>query len=342
VFTNFLNLWILARVVTAGVATALCVVGGALGLHIACHWRAQQSSEEQLALERRAELVASVMQVAVILEFLGLILFLLVADHLVGRIRGTMCAFGVLASTRAGYYGLASSLATGVVGSLWLMLHRLDLRLAAPLLTRRKFAWLPVVGLVALVDFRWVLAFAYELDFQVIASCCSIWVDETVLKSHAARLLLSPWAAGGLALVAAGMAAAASFLVWRQPRRSRALTASLLSLLAPFAVLPAVLGVVAPHALETPAHLCPFCLLHAQGHYLGWPLFASLLTGTTTGLGLGVIEFQRLRVDDPSPILALQRSLARWSWIAWSCALACSLWPIAQYWCRSGGVSVFG
>lgn len=342
VFTNFLNLWILARVVTAAVATALCVSGGGVGLRLASRWRAGQSSEEQLALERTAELAASVMQAAMILQFLGLILFLLVADHLVGGIRGAMCAFGVLASTRTGYYGLATSLVLAVACALWLILHRLDLRLARPVLTRRKFSWLPAVGFLAVADFGLVLSFAYELDFKVIASCCSIWVDETVIQSHAAKLLLSPRAAGGLALAAAGMAAVASFAVWRQPRPTWAWGACLLSLLAPLAVLPAVLGVVAPHVLETPAHLCPFCLLHAQGNYLGWPLFSAILLGSITGMGLGVVEVQRRQIGDPAPMHALQRTLARWSWMAWSCALACGVWPVARYWCLSGGVSVFG
>ena len=112
--TNFLNLWILARLTQSAVAAGLCGLGAGLGVAIAWRWRAGQSSEAQLALERRAELVAAVMQVALLVEILGLALSVLVADHLVGGIRGAMCAFGVLASTRSGYPGLlASALSAG-------------------------------------------------------------------------------------------------------------------------------------------------------------------------------------------------------------------------------------
>jgi hypothetical protein len=107
--TNFLNLWILARVVQAGVATLLCVFGVVLGLRLASQWQPGQSSERQLALERQAELVASVMQVTLILEVLGLGLSVFVTDHLVGGIRGAMCAFGVLASTRPDSTGCSSA-----------------------------------------------------------------------------------------------------------------------------------------------------------------------------------------------------------------------------------------
>lgn len=113
---------------------------------------------QQLALERQAELVASVMQVALILEVLGLGLSVLVADHLAGGIRGAMCAFGVLASTRAGFAGLLVSLLTAVVCGLWMILHRFDLYLETPVLTHRKFAWLLPVGALALADLALTVA----------------------------------------------------------------------------------------------------------------------------------------------------------------------------------------
>lgn len=85
----------------------------ALGLRIAWRWRPGprpgQSDEAQLTLERQAELVAAVMQVVLGVGIVGLALSVFVADHLVGGIRGAMCAFGVLASTGSGLAGLAVS-----------------------------------------------------------------------------------------------------------------------------------------------------------------------------------------------------------------------------------------
>lgn len=341
-FTNFLNLWILARVVQASVATLLCVAGVVLGLRIVKQWQPDQSSERQLALERQAELVASVMQVALILEVLGLGLSLLVTDHLVGGIRGAMCAFGVLASTSTGFYGLLASVLTAVACALWVVLHRFDLRLEAPVLTRRKFSWLTAVGALAICDLALVLVFAWQLDFKVIASCCSVWVDSTVVNTHAAKLLWSPTAAGTLGLVAAFVAAMTSAAAGRWPGRLVALGAGGASALAPVAVLPSVLGVVAPHVLGTPSHLCPFCLFHAQGDGIGWPLFSALFLGSVTGMGLGVVELNRGATADAAPARAMQKILGRWSAVAWLCALGCGVVPVARYWLQSGGASVFG
>ncbi len=340
--TNFLNLWILARLTQSAVAAGLCGLGAGLGVAIAWRWRAGQSSEAQLALERRAELVAAVMQVALLVEILGLALSVLVADHLVGGIRGAMCAFGVLASTRSGYPGLLASALAAVACGLWVVLHRFDLRLETPALTRRKFFALLGVGPLAAMDFVFAVRFARELDFSVIASCCSVWLDDVAVNTQAAKLVVSPNWAGGLGLTAALLALAASLATWRWPGRPATLLAAVLSALAAVMAVPAVMGVVAPYALATPGHLCPFCLFHAQGGWLGWPLFGALFTATVTSLGLGVVELNRGTAGNPALAREFQQAVARWSALAWAGVVACGAFPVVSYLVRSGGVSVFG
>jgi len=196
VLTNFLNIWVLVRVVQAATAAGLGWLGMVVGLRIALRWRDGQSSEMQLALERQAELAGSVMQVALLLEVLGLALALQVADHLVGGIRGAMCAFGVLASTWAGWPSLWTSVVTAVACAAWVIFHRLDLSLPSPVLTRRKFFALGVIGPLVTADLVLALVFIHSLDFSVIASCCSVWVDDTLVNQQAARWVVSPGWAG--------------------------------------------------------------------------------------------------------------------------------------------------
>jgi hypothetical protein len=340
--TNFLNVWLLARVMQAGVAATLAVLGAALGLRIAWRWRSGQSDEAQLTLERQAELVAAVMQVTLGVGIVGLALSVFVADHLVGGIRGAMCAFGVLASTASGFAGLAVSAFAAVACGWWVVLHRFDLRLETPWLTRRKLLALLAVAPWSVADFVLAVRFAYELDFSVIASCCSVWLDDTAIQSQAARLVVSPNLAGGLGLVTVALAGAASLWVWRRPGRVTALTCAALSGVATLAALPAVLGVVAPYTLATPGHLCPFCLLHAQGGWLGWPLFGALFAAAVTGVGVGLVEWQRPANQPAERVREFQRALARWSALAWLGVLMAGVFPVARNLFRSGGISVFG
>jgi hypothetical protein len=340
--TNFLNVWVLARVMQSAVAASLCVLGAAFGMVIASRWRLGQSDEAQLALERQAELVATLMQVALLVEVVGLALSVFVTDHLVGGIRGAMCAFGVLASTRSGFPGLLASALAALVCGLWVVLHRFDLRLETPVLTRRKMLALLGVAPLAVADLVLTLRFARELDFSVIASCCSVWLDDTAINSQAARLVVSPNLAGGLGLAAVALALTASLAVWRRPGRATALLGAVLSGVATVLAVPAVLGVVAPYTLATPGHLCPFCLLHVQGGWLGWPLFGALFAAAVTGLGLGVVELHRSADHNLNLARQFQRTLARWSTFAWLGVLACGVFPVARYLIRSGGIPVFG
>jgi hypothetical protein len=261
---------------------------------------------------------------------------------LVGGIRGAMCAFGVLASTRSGFAGLLASALAAMACGLWVVLHRFDLRLDVPVLTRRKMLLLLGVAPLAATDLVLTVRFVHELDFSVIASCCSVWLDNTTLNSQAARLVVSPNLAGSLGLAGVALALTASGVVWRRPGRTSALVTALLSGVASVAAVPAVLGVVAPYALATPGHLCPFCLLHAQGGWLGWPLFGALFTATLTGLGIGVVELHRAAGDNPGIARRFQQTLARWSAFAWLGVLVAGVFPVARYLIRSNGISVFG
>jgi hypothetical protein len=342
VLTNFLNIWVLVRLVQAATAAGLGWVGMVVGLRIAVRWREGQSSETQLALERRAELVGSVMQVALLLEVLGLALTLQVADHLVGGIRGAMCAFGVLASTWAGWPSLWTSVVTAVACAVWVIFHRLDLSLPSPVLTRRKFFALGIIGPLVTADLVLTLVFIHSLDFSVVASCCSVWVDDTLVNEQAARWVVSPGWAGGIGLVAAMTALVVSIVAWRRPQSGWTRAAALLSTAGSVAVLPAVLGVVAPHVLGVPGHLCPFCLFHAQGYRIGWPLFAALFVAAVCGIGLGLVELNRRAVGEQASLEGLRRRLAGGSALAWVLALVCGLFPVVRYYLASGGVSVFG
>jgi len=181
--TNLLNVWLLARVMQSAVAAALGVLGAALGVSIAWRWRAGQSDEVQLTLERQAELVAAVMHG---LQRHRLLLF---------RLAGRHC-------------------------------HPKPGRAAGRVTEPGRRPWSGGGG--AGVDFeRRGVAAARE--------------------GHGAGGCRSVRSGGGC-------------------RASRGV------------------GVVAPYALATPGHLCPFCLLHAQGGWLGWPLFGALFAGTVTGL----------------------------------------------------------
>ena len=340
--TNLLHPLLLLRVIAALVVAVLVVVGARVAVQVLARWHVMRASEGQLLLERRAELVATLVQAALVMTVAGLALTVLAADRLAPSIRGAMCAYGVFGSTPSGFFALATSAAAAAVCSLWVVLHRLDLRLLTPALTRRKFVALLFVLPVVLTDLVAQLRFVLDLDFTVVASCCSASLDGTAAAIEHAAPAGARDLASGIALAAGLGAVLAALLTRKRPVAGAAYAAGALSLVAAAAAVPAVLWVVAPYAYESPHHLCPFCLLRADVGGIGWPLFAALFVGTLLGVALAAIETQKRAPGVAVEAAAMQRGIASWAAAAWVLALALAAAPVIRYLVMSGGVSLFG
>jgi hypothetical protein len=341
VIINLLRPWILARLLSGAAVVALCVLAVWVAWRVLSHWRIGRSSEGQLALERRAELVAAIVEVALFVAVVNLALTVLAADRLTHSIRGAMCAWGVFDASPWGFWALGTSALVAVACALWVVLHRLDLQLERPTLTRRKFAALFGIAPLVALDLGITAAWALDLDMQVVASCCSVGLDDAVGAGETASGGPRELAAG-LALATGLGAAGAGLWLWRRPARSAAIGAGVASAFAAAAAIPAVLWYVAPHAYETPHHLCPFCLLHADVGGLGWPLFGALFGAAVTGLAAGLVETQRRASGEPARVSAMTGALGKWSALLWLSTVLLGAAPVLRYAWVTGGASLFG
>jgi len=340
--SNLLRPFILARLLSGAAVASLAIVALFVTWQVLRRFELNQTSEAQLQLERRAELSATVMQTALGISVFNLALTALTADHLSEAIRGAMCAYGVFSANAHGFLPLWTSLAAATACVLWLALHRLDLALPEPRLTRRKFVALLAVAPLLLIDLWATLAWAFDLDLGVVATCCSATIDRAGVQTFGAdpsagRATLYYAAVAILTLTIASLA-----LLRRRPSRPLAWISALLSAASAGVSLPAIIGYVAPHVYENPRHLCPFCLLHADAWGIGWPLFGALFAGAASGLSLAVLESQRRASGDGAAVSALEARVARLS--LWSFAIVLTLFivPVVRYAIISGGASLFG
>jgi hypothetical protein len=74
-----------------------------------------------------------------------------------------------------------------------------------------------------------------------------------------------------------------------------------------------VLSFLSLYVYEHPHHHCPFCLLKADYHFLGYALYGPLFVATAAGLGVGAIQPFR---STPSLQGLVPTLSARLSWIA--------------------------
>jgi hypothetical protein len=62
-----------------------------------------------------------------------------------------------------------------------------------------------------------------------------------------------------------------------------------LSLLTLLVSVVSIFSFISLYIYELPSHACPFCLLQKEYHYIGYPLYLTLLGGAITGIGAGVL-----------------------------------------------------
>jgi hypothetical protein len=336
------NPWILARMVLGVCAAALATVAAIGSLRVLSGYRSNAPPDERtLALERQSELVATALSVAFTLELLAAVLTVLASDRLAGSIRGAMCAFGVFGSNRWGSVALRASIFASAGCTAWLATRRVDVRLRRGSLVRMLAALALVVTVLVYADLATSAAYFFGLDMNVVASCCSVFVDtsrvgaEVALDAHARTRELVIAAALVLAALTSGVALA------RRASGTTGFATGVLGVAAGVLALRAVTNVVAPYVYESPAHQCPYCLLHAQAAPPGPVLLASLGVAFMLGVAsLAVVALLRRPGARTAATDVLAR-IGRASAVAWSVVLVSALWPIAQYRLASGTFDLF-
>jgi len=309
------------------VAAALTGVAAGLGAVVLRRWDLSSGSELQLSLERRTYLVSTLLGFALAFQVLSLFLFVYTADAIAPQLTGAMCAAGALKASPYGYPVLVLKLVNAVLAGLWLTLNHADQQGFDYPLIRVKYRLL--LGLAPLVLLEAGLQAAYFLDLKpaVITSCCGSLFAEGG-KGFGGSLADLPLLGTSVALAVVLLGAvAASLRLWRSGRG--AAVAGVLSAVALPVALAAVVAVVSPYVYELPTHHCPFCILQKEYHWLGYPLYGTLLLGAVAGMGAGALQPFRRVASLSAAVPVMQRRLGGVAWVLLLAFAAMAAWKVA-------------
>lgn len=268
--------------------TLLMILAAVFGYQVLRHWDIASGSEQQLALERRTYLIATLVAWCFVSTVGSLLLFVYNAEQLSTQFVGAMCATGVLNANPWGWSALALKIAVFFAGATWLMLNRVDNQAPDYPLIRVKYGMLlgilPLVVLEAAVQLR----FFHGLDPDVITSCCGALfspagsgVAATLAAFDPAHSLAAMYASGAVVL---GLG-----LSYRR-RRHKGSAIAVAGTLAFAAALAAIVSCVALYIYEHPHHHCPFCILKSGHGFIGYWLYIPLFAATALALGVGLIN----------------------------------------------------
>lgn len=278
------------------------------GIQILRKWDLRSGSELQLGLERKTYLISTLLAYLFGSQLLSLFLFIFTADRLHTFFVGAMCAAGSLYVNSFGYPTLFLKIINFLFAGLWLILNHVDNMGYDYPLIKKKYALLLLAAPLILAEMVLQTNYFLRLKPDIITSCCGSLFSSTGngLASELSALPSIPTKIGFYISVFITVTSGLYFY-WRG--RGGYLFSSISGVTFVVSLL-SILSFISLYFYELPTHHCPFCILQGEYGYIGYPLYLTLLGGTLSGLGVGILLPFRNTKSLVEVIPSVQRRLA--------------------------------
>jgi hypothetical protein len=317
---------VLALVLSSLLVSGMVVFASWQGLRVLRRWDPSSGSALQLDLERRTYLVSTLLSAALGIELVSLFLYVFTADAVAPLLTGAMCAAGTLRATAWGTPVLLLKLVNFLLAGVWLVVNHADSLGHDYPLVRKKYALLLPLAPLVLLEAWGQLAHFRDIRPDVITSCCgSLFASGG--EGLGGDLAGLPPGPASVAFFVAVSAVLATGAVFHTTGRGGVPFAVAAGLALPVA-LAGIVSFVSPYLYEIPTHHCPFCLLQREYGYVGYPLYAALLGGAVTGMGVGAIAPARRIESLAAAVPVLQRRLAAASMLLYAIFTMIVTWRI--------------
>ncbi len=321
-----LNPGILALLVSSLLISFMVLYSAVYGAQILKSWDMASGSELQLNLERKTYLISTILSYFLGIQAISLFLFIFTVDSLSPLFVGAMCAVGSLTVNGFGYPTLILKLLNFVLAGLWLILNHADNGGYDYPLIRKKYLFLMFLTPLILAESALELSYFLGMRPDIITSCCgSLFTPAS--RGIASEVAAAPVMTMKIAFyVAIGTTLASGTLFLRKGKTG--ILFALCSGVSFIVSLVAIVSYISLYIYEMPSHHCPFCILQKEYHYVGYPLYALLLLGTVTGMGVGALAPFRNRPSLTATLPGFQKRLALTSLLSWLAFALIATWPM--------------
>jgi hypothetical protein len=295
-------------------------------IQILRNWDMQSGSEGQLQLERKTYLISTILAYVMGFEIISLILFTYTTEHIHDLFVGAMCAAGSLNVNDYGYPTLVLKGLNCILCGQWLIVNYTDNMAPDYPLIRAKYKLLLIIFPSLLLESFFQMQYFLRMKPDVITSCCGLLFSEGDYTLASDIAALPPYATKIIFFVSLAITIRIGihFLWTGKAAGIFSLATTCLMILS----LLSIISFIAPYFYALPTHHCPFCLLQKEYHYIGYPLYFSLLTGCIAGLGVGVLDYFQPSSSLLDLVPALQKRLCLISIIGYVLFAAISVYPI--------------
>jgi hypothetical protein len=301
---------------------AILLYASGYGIKILRRWDISSGSELQLSLERRTYLISTIMAYALGFQLLSLFLFVFTADHLSSLFSGAMCAAGTLNVNRWGYPTLLLKIVNFVAAGVWLVINSTDNSAFDYPLIKNKYALLLPITALIITEAVFQASYFIWLKPNVITSCCGTLFSTA--SNEASSIIALPWKQMA-AIFYSGMAATLGSGLFFYFTRKGVYFFSLASVVLFVSSSLALISYISPYLYELPTHHCPFCILHGEYYFIGYPIYLLLLAGGISGLGVGAISIFSKTASLEKSLPRIRRDLTIVCLASWSIFLVISV-----------------
>lgn len=338
------NSWSIALLICSAGALFLIGLASITALRILLRWDDGSDSEEQIDLEGRTWLTAALVESGLTVQLISLFLLVMAAADFAGMIAGAMCATGSFLANEYGPASLYIKIGGLFLYGFWIVLHRLDLRSEYSPLIRIKFIYLLVLLPFLIMDGYFLVAYLYNLDPDIITSCCGvIFADQKVRTSFMVFSLSAEEMAAlfyllvVLVLIAGGMCLR-SFRKTGQLSSGFSLAYGLLWFVAFVQALIVITVFFSSYIYAMPHHNCPFDILHAEYGYIGIPIYVALFGGAFLGMSNSVAALVRKKPGLDAPVIRYQLMAIKFSLLLLVLLTGLLTFPVIRYFLAGGEV----
>jgi positive regulator of sigma E activity len=286
----------------------MVLYGASFGIQILRKWDIKSGNEVQLILERKTYLISTLLAYLFGFQLLSLFLYIFTVDQLNTFFVGAMCAAGSLYANDFGYPALILKMINFLLAGLWLILNYTDNQAYDYPLIKKKYLFLVILTPLIFAEMILQANYFLRLKPDIITSCCGTLFSAegsslssviTVLPSIPMKIVFY---LSMILTIALG--------VYYSLKGKGGYLFSSLSVITFFASILSIFSFISVYYYELPTHHCPFCILQGEYGYIGYLLYLTLLGGTISGMGVGVLmPFKNIKsLSETVP--SFQRKLA--------------------------------
>lgn len=332
------NGWVLVLIVGQMAVVAVNAVAFISALRIVRSWNTGSLSEFQLDLERRAELVSTIVSWSLVFQVFSLIVFEITARSLAPFIPGAMCTTGTLQAHPLGWPILFVKIATLYLYGWWIVINHVDAQVEGFLLTRLKSWYMIALFPVMLADLFLQMAFFTGLDPSVISSCCGVLFEVGAEGFGASVASLPPALIRIVLPLFIGVLIIWSLLLTRSGTTICKVVYAAGAFGGMVLSASAVIAFVAPYVYMMPALHCPFIFLDQDHFNYGYCVYLPLFGASFLGTSLGVLYGIGKRFPSTGPTAdRLGGNFLRKSAALWALFLVSAYAPMVKFWIEAGG-----